>query len=126
MTRSSPPNGPSSSAPGSVTPDELSRMLSDLEDTLQALGSALRCHDADTVSDHAHQLHRALGPAVDHFSRAARQGQLPPALRQRLVRIGGQVASHRLAMNSQQRVLDRALALLMPGEQAPGAAYHVA
>jgi hypothetical protein len=102
-------------------------MLNDLEHTLEALGSALRRQDPDTVADQAQHLHQALGPAVDQFSRAARLGRLPPALRKRLVRIGGEVASHRLAMNSQQMVLDRALALLMPGERASGGnAYQVA
>lgn len=99
-----------------VDHDHLSALLGQVEASLQALSLAVRSRDADQVAAHAQDVHRALGPVVDQFGRAARQGRLPPALRQRLVHVGREVAGQRLAMAPQQRALDRALALLMPGE----------
>lgn len=99
-----------------VNPALLAELLSEVEGSLQALSLAVRSHDADQVAEQAQQVHRALAPVVDHFGRAARQGQLPPALKQRLVRVGREVAGQRLAIAPQQMALDRALALLMPAE----------
>jgi len=99
-----------------VNPALLAELLSEVECSLQALGQAVRSRDADRVAEHAQEVHRALAPVVDQFGRAARQGQLPPALKQRLVRVGREVAGQRLAIAPQQMALDRALALLMPAE----------
>lgn len=99
-----------------VNPALLAELLSTVETSLQALGEAVRNRDTDLVAEHAQEVHRALAPVVDQFGRAARQGLLPPALKQRLVRVGREVAGQRLAIAPQQMALDRALALLMPAE----------
>ncbi len=62
----------------------------------------------------AAELHRALAAAVDHFSRAARSGGVPPALRQRLALASGQVAAQREALARATASLDRAIDVLMP------------
>lgn len=109
-----------------VDPALLAELLSSVETSLLALSQAVRHHDADQVAEHAQEVHRALAPVVDHFGRAARQGLLPPALKQRLVRVGREVAGQRLAIAPQQMALDRALALLMPAEAtAQRGAYHL-
>lgn len=101
-----------------AAPEELSALLGHVEASLQDLSQAIRARDADRVAAVAQEVHRALAPVVDAFGTAARQGRLPPALRQRLVRVGREVAGQRLAMAPQQQALDRALALLMPNEAA--------
>lgn len=99
-------------------PEELSALLGHVEASLQNLGLAIRARDADQVATLSQEVHRALAPVVDAFGSAARQGRLPPALRQRLVHVGREVAGQRMAMATQQQALDRALALLMPNEAA--------
>lgn len=108
-----------------AAPEELAALLGRVEDSLQALSQAAHARDADQVSLHAQEVHRALAPVIDAFGAAARRGQLPPALRQRLVRVGREVAGQRMAMATQQQALDRALALLMPND-APAAAAAAA
>lgn len=110
-----------------VDPALLSDLLSEVETRLQALSLAVRSRDADRVAEHAQGVHQALGPVVDHFGRAAKQGRLTLALKQRMVRVGREVAGQRLAIAPQQMALDRALALLMPGELASNtaSAYQV-
>lgn len=104
-----------------ATPEELSALLGQVESSLQALSEAARLHDADRMGLHAQEIHRALAPVIDAFGAAARQGALPAALRQRLVRVGREVAGQRMSIATQQQALDRALALLMPNDQ-PAAA----
>lgn len=109
-----------------VNPAQLAELLSEVENSLQALSLAVRSRDADQVAAHAQAVHRALAPVVDQFGRAARQGQLPVALKHRLVRVGREVAGQRLAIAPQQLALDRALALLMPTEAvAQSTAYKM-
>ena len=55
-----------------------------VEDRLSSLSAALQARDLSSIDLHASELHRALSNAVDHFSRAARNGPVPPALRRRL------------------------------------------
>lgn len=110
-----------------VAPEDLSALLGRVEDSLQALSAAAHARDADQVALHAQEVHRALAPVVDAFGAAARQGRLPAALRQRLVRVGREVAGQRMAMATQLQALDRALALLMPNDAnaTATAAYRV-
>lgn len=97
-----------------------------LEDTLAAvearlasLGEALRARDAAAIDSHSTELHRALARAVDHFSRAARSGAVPPLLRRRLASASGQVAAQRESLARATAALDRAIEVLMPRD-APG------
>jgi len=71
----------------------LEQPLRAVEDQLVALGSALHRQDIAAVDQAAEQLHAALAAAVDRFSRAARDGQVPAPLRHRLALASGQVAS---------------------------------
>ena len=104
---------------------ELERPLQAVEDSLTALGLALHQQDAQAVDRTAAQLHAALAAAVNHFSRAARSGGVPPQLRQRLAVAGGQVAAQREALARATASLDRAMDVLMPRAQAPsGAALY--
>ncbi|WKB54476.1 hypothetical protein [Eleftheria terrae] len=88
-----------------------------MEARLQALGQALLARDSSAVEQSASELHRALTHAVDTFSRAARSGGIPPALRQRLVSATGQVAAQRESLARATAALDRAMDVLMPRSQ---------
>ena len=89
--------------------------LAAVEDRLTALGLALSRHDAQAIESEASELHRALAAAIDHFSRAAREGGVPPLLRQRLALASGQVAAQREALARATAALDRAIDVLLPG-----------
>ena len=99
--------------------DELEAALAAVESYLSALGAALLDRDSAAIDIHAGELHRALARAVDHFSHAARQGTLPPPLRQRLMRASSQVAAQRESFARATAALDRAIDVLMPRE-GPG------
>ena len=93
--------------------------LAAVETRLAALGEALRARDVAAIDSHATELHRALARAVDHFTRAARSGAVPPVLRRRLASASGQVAAQRESLARATAALDRAIEVLMPRE-APG------
>jgi hypothetical protein len=101
---------------------ELETPLAAVETRLTALGVALYQHDARAIETEATELHRALAAAIEHFSRAARNGGVPPLLRQRLALAGGQVAAQREALARATAALDRAIDVLLPGMTA-GSAY---
>lgn len=98
--------------------------LASVEDRLTALGAALCRNDGAAIEREAAELHRALASAVDHFTRAARDGGVPPVLRQRLAVAGGQVAAQREALARATASLDRAIDVLLPG--MPGSVYAAA
>jgi hypothetical protein len=96
--------------------------IASIEERLAALGSALRDRDVAAVEAHSQALQRALAGAIQRFSHAARQpGGVAPALRQRLVAAGGQVAAQRESLARATAALDRAIDVLMPGAAAPAA-----
>jgi hypothetical protein len=106
---------------------DLERPLQAVEDQLTALALALHRHDAEAVDCAAAALHQALAAAVDHFSRAARSGGVPPVLRRRLALAGGQVAAQREALARATASLDRAIDVLLPRPaQAPAGLYSAA
>jgi hypothetical protein len=86
------------------------------------LALALTRPDVDGVDRAAADLHAALAAAIDHFGRAARNGGVPPQLRQRLALAGGQVAAQREALARATASLDRAMDVLLP-RQAPTGLY---
>ena len=94
----------------------LESALSAVERRLTSLGDALRAQDLSSIDLHATELHRALSNAVDHFSRAARSGPVPPALRRRLASAGGTVAAQRESLARATAALDRAIDVLLPRE----------
>jgi hypothetical protein len=96
----------------------LESSLADVESRLLALGAALRARDAAAIDLHAGELHQALAEAVDQFSRAARSGPVPSALRNRLARASGQVAAQREALARATAALDRAIDVLLPRDSA--------
>ncbi len=100
----------------------LERPLAAVEDQLAALAAALQQQDSQRVDAAAAGLHQALASAVDQFSRAARQGGVPPVLRQRLARASGQVAAQRDALARATASLDRAIDVLLP--RAPQGALY--
>ncbi len=99
---------------------DLERPLAAVEARLAELGAALQHHDTVALDSAAAALHVALSAAVDHFSRAARRGGVPPVLRQRLALAGGQVAAQREALARATASMDRALDLLLPRQVAGG------
>ncbi|MEO8297949.1 MAG: hypothetical protein ABI574_09090 [Burkholderiales bacterium] len=104
--------------------DALESRLVRVEQHLGALGAALRRHDSPAIEAEARELHTALGAAVDHFTLAARHGALPPELRQRLARAGGEVARQRDSVTRASLALDRVLETLMPAQTTGhGAGY---
>lgn len=103
---------------------DLEAPLASVESRLATLGAALCRNDASAIEHEAAELHRALAAAVDHFGRAARQGGVPPVLRQRLAIAGGQVAAQREALARATAALDRAIDVLLPG--LPGSVYAAA
>jgi len=109
-----PPAGPA------ATPDaELEATLAAVEARLTALGVALLEANAPEIDAQATELHRALARAVEHFSHAARNGALPPPLRERLMRAGSQVAAQRESLARATAALDRAIDVLFPSEAPP-------
>ena len=94
----------------------LESLLADVELRLVALGEALRERDSAGIELHATELHSALAKAVDHFTRAARGGRVPPALRHRLASASGQVAAQRESLARATAALDRAIDVLLPGD----------
>lgn len=98
---------------------ELEATLSAVEIRLHALGVALLERNGADIEMHSGELHRALARAVDHFSAAARHGELPAPLRQRLMRASSQVAAQRESFARATAALDRAIDVLLPREAAP-------
>ncbi|HZF79051.1 MAG TPA: hypothetical protein VEZ89_04610 [Rubrivivax sp.] len=105
---------------------ELVRPLQAVEDSLTALGLALHHRDSKAVDNVAAELHAALTAAVDHFSRAAKTGGVPPPLRRRLALASGQVAAQREALARATASLDRAMEVLIPRRPAPASALYSA
>ena len=106
-------NTPRAPAAAAAAP-ELEAALASVESQLTALGEALRVRDSTAIDLHSSELHRALARAVDQFSRAARNGGVPQALRHRLANAGGQVAAQRESLARATAALDRAIDVLMP------------
>jgi hypothetical protein len=98
--------------------NDLESALAAVEVRLAELSDALRRHDAEATEAASAELHRALSAAVDHSSRAARNGGMPPALRRRLAMAGGQVAALRESIARATASLDKAIEILLP-EAAP-------
>ena len=96
----------------------LESTLSAVEARLSALSAALQARDLSSIDLHASELHRALSNAVDHFSRAARNGPVPPALRRRLASASGTVAAQRESLARATAAHDRAIDVLLPREAA--------
>jgi hypothetical protein len=110
---------PAASVSGPVaemTNPALESALTAVERGLSSLGDALRAQDLSSIDLHATELHRALSNAVDHFSRAARSGPVPPALRRRLASASGTVAAQRESLARATAALDRAIDVLLPRE----------
>ncbi len=105
---------------------ELEPPLAAVEDRLVALGAALARNDANGIESEAGELHRALAAAIDHFSRAARNGGVPLSLRQRLAVASGQVAAQREALARATASLDRAIDVLLPSQAGVYAASGAA
>jgi hypothetical protein len=100
----------------------LESALGAIEQRLAALGSALRDHDAPAIEAEAQQLQRALAAAIRCFAQAAREpGGVPPVLRERLARAGGQVAAQRESLARATAALDRAIDVLMVTPQRAAA-----
>lgn len=104
----------------------LERPLRAVEEQLAELSVALQRQDVQLVDQAAARLHQALAAAVDDFSRAARNGGVPPALRTRLARASGQVAAQRDALARATASLDRAIDVLLPRPSAAagGAGFY--
>ena len=102
---------------------ELELPLAAVETQLDVLAVALQRQDIGAVDLAASELHAALAAAVEHFSRAARSGGVPPVLRQRLALAGGQVAAQREALARATASLDRAIDVLLPRPAASGGLY---
>ena len=102
---------------------ELELPLAAVETQLDVLAVALQRQDIGAVDLAASELHAALAAAVEHFSRAARSGGVPPVLRQRLALAGGQVAAQREALARATASLDRAIDVLLPRPAPSGGLY---
>ena len=122
MTSSDEPRAKQAAHPHS----ELVRPLQAVEDKLTALGLALHGQDSQAVDRVAADLHAALAAAVDHFSRAAKAGGVPPLLRQRLALASGQVAAQREALARATASLDRAMDVLIPRLPAASSSLYSA
>lgn len=110
LTRISPTSRP--------LPVALEPSLSDLEEALGILQSALQGDDPSALDLAARELQGALGRAVDHFRRAALCGPIEPALRQRLRSASVRITVQREALARATASLDRAIDVLLPGTAA--------
>lgn len=106
----------------------LEAVVAEVEHRLAGLAQALLDRDSRGVDAAAVDLQRALAAALDGFNRS--RDPVPPALRQRLARASGQVASQRDTLARATAALDRAIEVLIPRESAVynarGAAAHAA
>lgn len=109
------PTLPSTDTPDALSQD-LERPLIEVENCLNLLGEALIRRDAQAIESHAAALHQALAQAMSSFMEAARNGKVPPQLRNRLVQAGGRVAAQRESLNRSSAALDRAIDVLIPPE----------
>ncbi|NDY94026.1 hypothetical protein [Ideonella livida] len=91
----------------------LERAVAAVEDGLAALSQSLTLRDPEATEQAAAALHQTLAEAMDRFAEVARHGGVPPALRRRLARSGGQVAAQRNAVARGSQWLDRTLELLI-------------
>jgi hypothetical protein len=105
-------------APSPTVTDTLERAIGEVEARLGALAYALAARETVAIETAATALQRSLASTLDSFSRAARHGGVPPALRQRIVRASGQVAAQRETLARATVALDRALDGLLPREAA--------
>jgi hypothetical protein len=101
---------------------DLEDAISQVEQHLEALGQAMRAHNAEGVEHEALALQRALAAAVQRLNHAARAGDVPPTLRQRLALATGQLAAQRESLARATAALDRAIDVLMP-RATPRVAY---
>ncbi len=97
---------------------ELEEAVHQVEQRLEALALALLDHSAERLEQEALALQRALGASIDRLGQAARAGEVPPALRQRLALATGRVAAHRESLARATAALDRAIDVLMPDQPA--------
>jgi hypothetical protein len=97
---------------------DLERLLSAVEVDLDALGESLRLRDSARIERHSSDLRETLTRALDGFTRASRTGQVPAALRARLVKASGQVAMQRESLLRATMALDGALDALLPRDDA--------
>jgi len=100
---------------------DLETSISQVEQHLEALGQAMRAHNAEGVEHEALALQRALATAVQRLNHATRAGEVPPGLRQRLALATGQIAAQRESLARATAALDRAIDVLMPGATPRGA-----
>ena len=100
--------------PGDPAGHLLEECLNQVESQLASLGTALGARDLDAIARHSQGLQQALTHAVDRFSLAAKQGQVPDPLRRRLARASGLVAAQRESLARATAALDRAIDVLMP------------
>lgn len=107
---------PSTNAGPSSKSQELEVALAAVELHLSSLGQALQDSNTAAIEKQATELHRSLATAVNRFAQAARQGGVPPALRQRLATASGRVAAQRESLARATAALDRAIDALMPGQ----------
>jgi hypothetical protein len=96
----------------------LEHLLTAVELDLNALGDSLRRRDSDHIERHAADLREALTRAIGGFTYASRVGQVPAALRARLVKASGQVAVQRESLLRATVALDGAMEVLLPREDA--------
>jgi hypothetical protein len=104
------------------TRTELEEAVHQVEQRLEGLAQALQERSAERLEHEALALQRALGASIDRLGQAARAGEVPPALRQRLALATGRVAAQRESLARATAALDRAIDVLMPG-QPPRVAY---
>jgi len=104
------------SEPNESLSQELELPLVEVESCLNLLGEALLRRDTQAIELHAASLHVALAKAIERFSAAARAGNVPAGLRNRLVLAGGRVAAQRESLARATAALDRAIDVLMPAE----------
>ncbi|MFG6448130.1 hypothetical protein ACG0Z6_07710 [Roseateles sp. BYS180W] len=104
--------------PFDLLTQELEKPLVEVESCLSQLGEALLRRDSQAIEAHAAALHLALAHAIDRFTTAARSGEVPPGLRNRLMQAGGHVAAQRESLARATAALDRAIDVLMPDTQA--------
>ena len=97
----------------------LEETLNQVELHLAGLATALGARDLNAIAQHGQGLQDALRHAVDRFSLAARQGQVPETLRRRLATASALVASQRESLARATTALDRAIDVLLP-RQGPG------
>lgn len=122
------PSAARQTAPADASRDAsaLEGSLSAVEQAIAALGQTLTQRDIGAVEAASTALHEAMRAAMTQFAHVARNGKMPPALRNRFALANGQIAAQREALFRATSLVEQNLEILIPRPMAETSVYSAA